>query len=148
MTEAEVKAYQIIIDLIQKENDKRIKKEEKAKEKHLDYVTYKGEKYFSYDDIQEAYECDLFDSTVCDKLMSKLDDKHYADKFDSENQKIINELSMFVNQLRYQLRENDILQENQKQKEMRIRGLVDHGYSLREAETIVLNDDLTNQIDM
>lgn len=73
MTESEIVTNELIVEaidkIVEKFQKKAIKEREKAKRA---YVTYKGEIFFTEDDLMGAYSGDVFSGSTHDKLLEKL----------------------------------------------------------------------------
>ena len=145
MTTDEIKTNEIIAEAIDKLIDKYQKKADKERAKvERAYITYKGEKYYSEKDLEDAYVCDIFTSSTYDRLLERLnnargqiDSNAYTD-----SEKIVINLEHHKSNLLYEIAQDKQLKEKQASTNKRLKELVDEGYSYREAQTIVGNEEL------
>lgn len=136
MTESEIVTNELIVEAIDKIVEKKAKRA---------YVTYKGEKFFTEDDLMGAYSGDVFSGSTHDKLLEKLRKaKKVADNEMTESEAILVELNKHRNNLLYELAQDKKQKERQKQIDNELRRLVATGYSIHEAETIIANTVLEN----
>lgn len=145
MTKAEIKANELIIEAIEKLIEKYQKKAVKERSKvEQASVTYKGEKYCSESELMEAYACDVFSSSVYDRLVAKLDKaKAGISKNEmTESELIVFSLNQHKNNLLTELAHDKLAKERQAEIDARMRKLIEEGYSYREAETIIGNEEL------
>lgn len=145
MDKYQIAANELIAGAIDKLIEKVQKKAEKEREKLLTAkVIYKGETYTSEADLMDAYGCDAFSEAVYDRLLDKLNKargKNDPREFcDSEIMLI--ELNKHKTNLLAEVAHDRAMKERQEQTDKRIRELVEQGYSIREAETIVGNEEL------
>lgn len=146
MTESEIVTNELIVEaidkIVEKFQKKAIKEREKAKRA---YVTYKGEKFFTEDDLMGAYSGDVFSGSTHDKLLEKLRKaKKVADNEMTESEAILVELNKHRNNLLNEIAQDKRQKERQKQIDNELRRLVATGYSIHEAETIIANTVLEN----
>lgn len=145
MNSTEIKVNELLKEAVDKLIEKYQKKVAKEKEKIKQaYITYKGDKYYTKNDILEAYGCDCFSESTCDRLLERLDRALCGTLDDSmsENELIIIELNKYKSNLL-----NDIIadrneKERKAQTEKRMKELMAEGHSFREAETIIGNEEL------
>lgn len=72
----DIKAIDTIVNELRKIREKYEKKAVKEREKVSSvYVTVKGEKCYTEDDINAWYQCDYITSSQCDKFIEKLEEK-------------------------------------------------------------------------
>lgn len=145
MTKSEIKANELIAEAIGKIIEKYQKKADKEREKIKQAcVTYKGEKYFSESDLMEAYACDVFSESTYDRLLERLNKARdgISGNEMTESEIMVHELSRHRNNLLHEIAVDKQQKERQAQIDDRIRELVNAGNSLREAETIVGNEEL------
>lgn len=145
MTKSEIKANELIAEAIGKIIEKYQKKADKEREKIKQAcVTYKGEKYFSESDLMEAYACDVFSESTYDRLLERLNKARNGISGNemTESEIMVHELSRHRNNLLHEIAVDKQQKERQAQIDNRIRELVNAGNSLREAETIVGNEEL------
>lgn len=141
MTESEIVTNELIVEaidkIVEKFQKKAIKEREKAKRA---YVTYKGENFFTEDDLMGAYSGDVFSGSTHDKLLEKLRKaKKVADNELTKSEAILVELNLL-----YEIAQDKRQKERQKQIDNELRRLVATGYSIHEAETIIANTVLEN----
>lgn len=145
LSESKIKAMELIIEDVEKLIAKKLKVVEREKAKRDNsYVTYKGDKYSSIRELQEAYECDAFSSATFDRLLEKLDKAKGTADVDSytPTESIVIEMQMIINEFKNEILQNNLQIERQNQKDERIKELVNQGHSLKEAETILGNEEL------
>ena len=145
MTTDEIKTNEIIAEAIDKLIEKYQKKADKERAKvESAYITYKGEKYYSEKDLEDAYVCDIFTSSTYDRLLERLNNAR--GQIDSnaytESEKIVINLEHHKSNLLYEIAQDKQLKEKQASTNKRLKELVDEGYSYREAQTIVGNEEL------
>ena len=131
MTESELVTNELIVEaidkIVEKFQKKAIKEREKAKRA---YVTYKGEKFFTEDDLMGAYSGDVFSGSTHDKLLEKLRKaKKVADNEMTESEAILVELNKHRNNLLYEIAQDKRQKERQKQIDNELRRLVAAGYT-------------------
>lgn len=145
MTKSEIKANELIAGAIDKIIEKYQKKanKERAKIKQI-FVTYKGEKYYSKSELMDAYSCDAFTDSTYDRLLDKLNNAKNGVSGDemTESEIMVFELSKHRNNLLHEVAVDKQQKERQSQIDDRMRELIAEGYSFREAETIVGNEEL------
>lgn len=145
MTNAEIKTNELLIESITKLIEKYQKKAEKEREKVKQAcVTYKGDKYYTKNDIIEAYGCDFISETVCDRLLEKLDAAKCGtlDNDMTETEQIIFLLNQHKDNLLSEIIADKKAKERQAAKENRMHELLEEGYSYKEAEAIIGNEEL------
>lgn len=145
MTKTEIKANELVAEAIEKIIEKYQKKADKEREKvKKAYVTYKGEKYCSESELMDAYSCDVFSESTYDRLLDKLNKAKdgVSGNEMTESEILVFELSKHRNNLLHEIAVDKQQKERQAQIDERMRDLVAEGYSLREAETIVGNEEL------
>ena len=72
----DIKAIDTIVNELRKIREKYEKRAEREREKVSNvYVTVKGEKCYTEDDINAWYQCDYITSSQCDKFIEKLEEK-------------------------------------------------------------------------
>ena len=145
MTKSEIKANELIAEAIDKIIDKYQKKadKERAKIKQA-FVTYKGEKYYSESELMDAYSCDVFTDSTYDRLLDKLNNAKNGVSGNemTESEIMVFELSKHRNNLLHEIAVDKQQKERQSQIDDRMRELMAEGYSFREAEAIVGNEEL------
>lgn len=145
MTKSEIKANELIAEAIDKIIEKYQKKadRERAKVKQAS-VTYKGETFHSESELMDAYSCDVFSETTYDRLLDKLNKAKngISENEMTESEIIIFELNKHKNNLLHEIAMDKHLKEKQAQTDDRMRELMEQGYSFREAETIIGNEEL------
>lgn len=145
MTKSEIKANELIAEAIDKIIEKYQKKadKERAKVKQA-FVTYKGEKYYSESDLMDAYSCDVFTDTTYDRLLDKLNKAKNGISGNemTESEIMVFELSKHKNNLLHEIAMDKQQKERQAQIDDRMRELMADGYSYRETETIIGNEEL------
>lgn len=144
MDSTQIKANQIIAEAIDKILDKERKKAQKERAKiNRASITYKGEVYKSEQDILDAYACDYFSEKVCDNLMDKLNNAR--DKMDpncmTDTELLIIELEKHKTELLHEVAFDKEIKRRQEETDKRIQELTNEGYSIREAETIIGNEE-------
>lgn len=145
MTESEIKANELIAEAIDKVIEKYQKKADKERAKIKEaFITYKGDKYYTQNDIMEAYGCDCFSEKVCDRLLEQLNNKMCGtlDKSYTESELIIIDLEKHKLNLQREIADDKRVKEEQTRKDNRMRELIAEGYSFREAEAIMGNEEL------
>lgn len=145
MTKSEIKANELIAEAINKIIEKYQKKADKERSKIKQaFVTYKGEKYYSESELMEAYSCDVFNDSTFDRLLDKLDKAKdgISGNEMTESEIMVFELSKHRNNLLHEIAVDKQQRERQSQIDDRMRELIAEGYSFREAETIVGNEEL------
>ena len=144
MNETEIKVNELIIDSIDKLIEKYQKKADKERAKiNQAYITYKGEKYYSRADLMDAYSCDMFSSSTYDRLIEKLESKT-GDVPDAmtDSEQIVFLLGKHRGNLLLEISQDRLKKQRQAEKDERMKQLVAEGYSIREAETIIGNEEL------
>lgn len=145
MTKSEIKANELIAEAIDKLIEKYQKKADKEREKvRQAYVSYKGEKFCSERELMDAYACDVFSESTYDRLLDKLNKAKngISENEMTESEIMVFELNKHRNNLLHEIAIDKQQKERQKQVDDRMRELVAEGYSLREAKTIVGNEEL------
>lgn len=145
MTKSEIKANELIAEAIDKIIEKYQKKADKERAKiRQAFVTYKGEKYYSESELMDAYSCDVFTDSTYDRLLDKLNNAKNCVSGDemTESEIMVFELSKHRNNLLHEVAVDKQQKERQSQIDDRMRELIAEGYSFREAETIVGNEEL------
>lgn len=145
MTKSEIKANELIIEAIDKIIEKYQKKADKEREKVSQaYVSYKGEKFYSENELMDAYACDLFSESTYDRLLDKLNKARngISENEMTESEIMVFELAKHRNNLLHEIAIDKKQKERQAQIDDRMRDLVAEGYSIREAETIIGNEEL------
>ena len=145
MNKTEIKANELIAEAIDKIIEKYQKKADKERAKiRQAFVTYKGEKYYSESELMEAYSCDVFTNSTYDRLLDKLNHAKNGISGDemTESEIMVFELSKHRNNLLHEVAVDKQQKERQAQVDDRMRELIAEGYSFREAETIVGNEEL------
>ena len=145
MTKSEIMANELIAEAIGKLIEKYQKKADKEREKvSKAFVTYKGEKYYSESELMDAYSCDIFTDATYDRLLDKLGKAKdgISGHEMTESELIVFELTKHRNNLLHEVAWDKSQKEKQAQFDERINELVGQGYSIREAETIVGNEEL------
>lgn len=145
MDNTEIKVNELIVESINKLIGKYQKKADKEREKAKQaYVTYKGDEYYTKDDIMDAYACDCITEATCDRLLDKLDKAMCGtlNKEMTENERIILILNQHKGNLLNEIINDRNMKKRQAEKDNRMKELMDEGYSYREAETIIGNEEL------
>lgn len=145
MTKSEIKANELIAEAIDMIIEKYQKKADKEREKvNQACVTYKGEKFCSESELMDAYACDVFSESTYDRLLDKLNKAKNGISGNemTESEIMVFELSKHRNILLHEIAIDKQQKERQAQIDDRMRELVAEGYSLREAETIIGNEEL------
>lgn len=145
MTKSEIKANELIAEAIDKIIEKYQKKADKEREKiKRASVTYKGETYYSESELMDAYSCDVFTDSIYDRLLDKLDKARngISGSEMTESEIMVFELSKHRNNLLHEIAIDKQQKEKQAQIDDRMRELIKDGYSYREAETIIGNEEL------
>ena len=145
MNSAEIKANELAAEAIEKVIEKYRKKAEKERAKVSQaFVTYKGEKYYSESELMDAYSCDVISSDAYDRLLEKLD-KAKCGVFGNEmteSEILVFELTIRKNNFLHEIAFDKQQKERQAGIDGRMRELISQGYSYKEAETIVGNEEL------
>ena len=131
MTKSEIMANQLIADAIDKIIEKYQKKADKEREKvRQACVSYKGEKFCS--------------ESTYDRLLDKLNKAKNGISGNemTESEIMVFELSKHKNNLLHEIAIDKQQKERQAQVDDRVRELVAEGYSFREAEAIIGNEEL------
>lgn len=145
MTKSEIKANELIIEAIDKLIEKYQKKAKKERSKvEQASVTYKGVKYYSENELMDAYACDYISSATYDRLVDKLDKAKSGVSKDemTESELIMVSLNQHKNNLLSEIAYDKRAKEKQAEIDNRMRELIAEGYSYREAETIIGNEEL------
>jgi len=144
MTTSEIKANELIAEAIDKIIVRYQNKadKERAKIKQAS-VTYKGEKYYSENELMEAYSCDVFTNTTYDRLLDKLNKAKngISGSEMTESEIMVFELSRHRNNLLHEIAVDKQQKERQSQINSRMRELMEEGYSYKEAKTIIGNEE-------
>lgn len=144
MDEVQIKANLMIADEIGKLIEKLSKKAQKERAKiNSASITYKGEVYKSEQDILDAYACDYFTEAVCDRLMDRLNEAR--GKADpnclTDTEMLVHELDMHKSDLLHAVAFDKEMKRRQEEKDKRMLELTSEGYSIREAENIIGNEE-------
>lgn len=145
MDKIEIKVNELVSASIDKLIEKYQKKADKEREKvKRACVTYKGDEYYTKEDIMDAYGCDCISETTCDRLLDKLDKAMCGtlNKEMTESEQIIFVLNLHKNNLLNEIINDRNVKERQTQIDNRMRELMDGGCSYRKAETIIGNEEL------
>lgn len=145
MTEIQITANQIIAEAIDKLIEKNRKKAEKERAKiNNASVTYKGEVYKSENEIMEAYACDYFTEAVCDRLIEKLEEARgkMEPHCMTDSEMLVLELENHKADLLHAVAWDKEMKRRQEEKDKRMLELTSKGYSIREAETMISNEEL------
>lgn len=145
MTKTEVTVSEMIIEAIDKLIEKYQKKAEKERAKVKQaYVTYKGEKYYSEAELMDAYGSDCMSSSTYDRLADKLEKAKLGTHGDemTESEMIVHDLQIRKNNLATEIAHDRLDKERQIAIDNRMKELMAEGYSYREAETIIGNEEL------
>lgn len=148
MTKEEIRVNELIAEAINKIIEKYQRKADKEREKIKQAcITYKGEKYYSESDLMDAYSCDCFSEATYDRLLERLDKAKMGVSGNemTESEIMVFELTKHKNNLLHEIAWDKQQKENQKNIDERINKLVEEGYSIREAETIISNEELMKQ---
>ena len=145
MNKTEIRANELIAEAVDKVIEKYKKKadKERAKIKQA-YVTYKGEKYYTDSELMDAYSCDVFSASTYDRLLDKLynaKDGVSGDEM-TESEILVFELTKHRNNLLHEIAVDKQKKERQAQIDDRMRELMAKGYSYKEAEAIIGNEEL------
>lgn len=145
MTKSEIKANELIAEAIDKVIEKYQKKAARERSKVTQAsVTYKGEKYCSESELMDAYSCDVFSEATYNRLIDKLNKAKdgISGNEMTESEVIVFELNEHKNNLLHEIAWDKKEKEKEAQVENRMRELTAEGYSYREAETIIGNEEL------
>lgn len=145
MTKSEIKANVLIVEAIDKVIEKYQRKADKEREKvRQACVSYKGEKFYSESELMDAYACDVFSESTYDRLLDKLSKAKNGVSGNemTESEILVFELTNHKNNLLHEIAVDKQQKERQTQIDNRIKELVEEGYSMREAETIIGNEEL------
>lgn len=149
MRDSEIKASKIILKAIEKEKEKYVKKAEKERRKaNSGIITYKGDVYATEADILDAYACDIFSSSTCDRLIERLNKAKGLSSSDdmTESELIIFELDKYISNIRNDLLQDEWEKQHKAYYDKRMHELTEEqGYSYREATTILNNEELMMQ---
>lgn len=145
LNNTEVQARKLIIEQIEKLLEKYSKKADKEKEKrdHA-YIIYQGEKYYTDSDLQDAYGCDAFSSSTYDKLLDRLNKaRGKVDRNEyTPTEMLVHELDKINTNLKLEIAQNNIEQKRKAEHDKRAAELSEQGYSYKEIETIISNEEL------
>lgn len=145
MNNTEIKVNELLIEAINKLIEKYQKKADKERAKaNQGYITYKGERYETEADIMDAYACDMFSGKVYDTLLNRLEKAKGVSSSNemTESELIKIELDTRKNNLLIEIAQDKRAKERKEQVESRMRELMNEGYSYREAEAIIGNEEL------
>lgn len=148
MNDTEIKVNEMLTEAVDRLIGKYKKKADKEREQaEQKYIVYKGDKYCTRNDIMDAYACDMISSSVCDRLLERLDKAKQGllNSSFTESEMIVLELHKYRDNLANDLIADKKNKEKQKQIADRMAELSGQGYSYREAETIVGNELLMEQ---
>lgn len=145
MTELEIKVNEVLAEAIDKLIEKYQKKADKERTKVKQaHVTYKGNKYYSETELMDAYGSDYFSSSTYDRLVEKLEAKKMGifsnDMTQSET--IVFLLRQHKSNLLLEVTQDRLSKQRQAEKDERMKQLIAEGYSFREAEIIIGNEEL------
>lgn len=145
MDKIQIKANQMIAEAIEKLIEKTRKKAEKERAKiNTASVTYKGEVFKSENEIMDAYACDFFTEAVYDRLIKKLEEAR--GKMDphcmTDSEMLVLELENHKADLLHAVAWDKEMKRRQEEKDKRMLELTSKGYSIREAETMISNEEL------
>ena len=141
----EIKALELTIEALDTVIAKCQKKAEKERAKiNKGYITYKGERYETEDDIFDAYACEVISSDTADRLVEKLQKvKGVSDSNEmTESEKIVHHLQMFKGSMQTEITHDRRQKALQEERDNRVRELVAEGHSFEEAVTIMGNEEL------
>lgn len=145
MTKTEIAVSEMIIEAIDKLIEKHQKKAEKERAKVKQaYVTYKGEKYYSEAELMDAYGSDCMSSSTYDRLADKLEKAKLGLNGDemTESEMIVHNLQIRKSNLATEIAHDRLDKERQASIDRRMKELMEEGYSYRESETIIGNEEL------
>lgn len=141
----QILARELISDQIEKLIEKYQKKAEKEKAKKKNaYVTYQGEKYYSESELQEAYACDVFTSSVYDRLVDRLNRaRGNIEEYElTPSEVLVIELSGIKNNLQFEIRIDAEEKKRKSEQDARAEQLANEGYSYKEINAIIGNEEL------
>lgn len=145
LDKTQIQARELIIEQIDKIIEKYEKKAEKEKAKKKNaYVVYQGEKYYSNSDLQDAYACDAFSSATYDKLLEKLDKaRGNVEEYElTPTECLLIEINSIKNNLKMDIKIDEQEKKHHEWQQKRAEELSNEGYSFREIETIIGNEEL------
>lgn len=143
LSETEIKSRELIIEELKKLIDKYQKKADKEKSKLKEpKIIYKGEEYRTRSDIMDAYSCDVFSETVCDKLLDKLDNIKDAYTSMTESEMLIYDFNKYLKSIMEELRLDEQEKLHKRHINDRMNALISEGYSYKQATVIVGNEEL------
>lgn len=145
LNKTQIQARELIISLLEKEIEKLEKKVVKEKSKRDNaYITYQGIKYYSDNDLQEAYACDAFTSSVYDRLLDRLEKaRGNIDAYEmTPTESLVYELSAITSNFKTELAFDQKEKAKKEAQDKRAEELSGQGYSYREIETILGNEEL------
>lgn len=145
MDRIEIAGNELIAEAIDKLIEKYKKKAEKERGKIKEAkVTYQGMTYTSEAELMDAYSCDVFTDKVYDRLLDKLNKaRGSVDAYAmTESEMLLVEFNKHKNSLLAEVAHDKAMKLRQEEIDLRIKGLVEQGYSIREAETIIGNEEL------
>lgn len=145
LDKTQIQARELIISLLEKEMEKLEKKATKEKAKRDSAsVTYQGVKYCSDSDLQEAYACDVFTSSVYDRLLDRLEKaRGNVESYEmTPTQQLVLELQMITSNFKTELLFDQKERAKKEAQDKRAEELSGQGYSYREIETILGNEEL------
>jgi len=145
LSNTEIEARNLIVEQIEKLIEKAQKKATKERDKVLNAsVTYKGVVYESESDLLDAYGCDYFSSETYDRLLEKLN-KARGEIDTNEmtpSEQLVHELYSIKYNIEREVSDDKRQKEQQEIKNNRIKELAEEGYSIREIEAIIGNEEL------
>lgn len=108
------------------------KEQEKTKDA---YVIFNGEKYYSENEIMDAYGCDVMTSAKCDSLIEKLNKKKgLADSWSkTKNQEIYDELVAIRDGIEMDMNHIIHLEKEKSERDARIKADMEKGCSYQQA---------------
>lgn len=141
----QIEARKLITESIDKIIDKYSKKAEKEKAKVKNAsITYKGCTYSSDAELQEAYACDYFDSSTYDRLLDRLSKaRGNVDAYElTPSECLVIELNAIKNNLNMEIKIDEMEKKRKAEQEARGNELAEQGYSYREINAILGNEEL------
>lgn len=141
----QILARELISDQIEKLIEKYQKKADKEKSKKNNAsVTYQGEKYYSESELQEAYACDVFTSSVYDRLVDRLNRaRGNIEEYElTPSELLVIELSGIKNNLQFEIRIDAEEKKRKSEQDARAEQLANEGYSYKEINAIIGNEEL------
>lgn len=145
LSKTELQARELIIEQIEKLLEKYRKRADKEKEKRDNaFIVYQGEKYYTDTDLQNAYGCDAFSSSTYDKLLDKLNKARGQVDRDTftPTEMLVHELDKINTNLKLEIAQHNIEQKRKAEHDKRAVELSEQGYSYKEIETIISNEEL------